>query len=92
MKSILVAVLSSSIFIVLSFSLSGFRQEENSVASPQEAASLGEKLFFDAILSKDRSVSCASCHKREFAFADNVPFSSGIDGKPTKRNAPSAMN
>ncbi|MFM7857772.1 MAG: cytochrome-c peroxidase [Flammeovirgaceae bacterium] len=92
MKNILVAVLASLIFIVLAFSLSGFRQEENSVALPQEAASLGEKLFFDAILSKDRSVSCASCHKREFAFADNVPFSSGIDGKPTKRNAPSAMN
>ena len=36
---------------------------------------LGEKLFFDPILSLDNSISCASCHQPEFAFADNKPFS-----------------
>jgi cytochrome c peroxidase len=53
---------------------------------------LGEVLFFDPILSRDSSLSCASCHKPEFAFADNVAFSSGVFGKKGKRNTPSVMN
>jgi len=53
---------------------------------------LGKQLFFDPILSADSSVSCASCHKPEFYFADNVSFSIGIGGKLTKRNSPSVLN
>lgn len=53
---------------------------------------LGEKLFFDPILSKDSTLSCASCHKPEFAFADNVAISPGVEGKKGARNAPSVMN
>ena len=52
----------------------------------------GEKLFFDPILSKNRRISCASCHKPAFAFADNVPFSFGVDSLPGDRNTPSVMN
>lgn len=61
-------------------------------ADPKNAAELGEKLFFDPILSGDRSVSCASCHKPEHAFADDVPLSRGIGGQLGTRNTPSAMN
>ncbi|MEY3420420.1 MAG: hypothetical protein RIR48_705 [Bacteroidota bacterium] len=53
---------------------------------------LGEKLFFDPILSKDSTISCGSCHKPEFAFADNVAISPGVSGKKGLRNAPSVMN
>jgi len=53
---------------------------------------LGKKLFFDSILSRDYSTSCASCHKPEFAFADNVPTSIGIFKQAGSRNTPSAMN
>lgn len=53
---------------------------------------LGERLFFDPILSRDSTVSCASCHKPEFAFADNVALSSGIHGLKGERNTPSVMN
>ncbi|MCE3227844.1 MAG: cytochrome-c peroxidase [Bacteroidetes bacterium] len=53
---------------------------------------LGEILFFDPILSRDSSLSCGSCHKPEFAFADNVAFSKGVFGQATTRNTPSAMN
>jgi cytochrome c peroxidase len=59
---------------------------------PSTKEALGERLFFDPILSKNRAVSCASCHKPEFAFADNVPFSFGVDSAKGARNAPSAMN
>ncbi|MBL7918095.1 MAG: cytochrome-c peroxidase, partial [Bacteroidia bacterium] len=53
---------------------------------------LGEKLFFDPILSRDSSVSCASCHKPEFAFADNSPTSMGVFKRKGDRNTPSCMN
>jgi cytochrome c peroxidase len=55
-------------------------------------AGLGKKLFSERILSKDSSVSCASCHKPEYAFADTVAFSTGIGGKLTSRNTPSVLN
>ncbi|HMD00202.1 MAG TPA: cytochrome c peroxidase [Ferruginibacter sp.] len=55
-------------------------------------AALGKKLFSEKMLSKDSSVSCASCHKPVYAFADTVAFSVGIGGKLTKRNTPSVLN
>lgn len=53
---------------------------------------LGEMLFFDPILSEDSSISCASCHKPAFAFADTSAFSKGVHGRIGNRNTPSAMN
>lgn len=43
------------------------------------AVDLGKALFFDPSLSKDYSVSCASCHLPEYAFSDTVAISSGVD-------------
>jgi cytochrome c peroxidase len=53
---------------------------------------LGELLFNEKLLSLDSTVSCASCHKPEYAFSDTSAFSIGIGGKPTKRNTPSVLN
>ena len=58
----------------------------------EREVTLGEKLFFDKILSKDHSISCASCHIPQFAFADTVAFSLGVQGKIGNRNTPSCMN
>jgi len=55
-------------------------------------AQLGEALYFDPILSRDSTVSCASCHKPEFAFADNTPVSVGVYHQKGTRNTPSSMN
>lgn len=52
-----------------------------------QKAGLGRVLFYDKNLSKDRSVSCASCHKQSKAFSDDVAFSLGIEGKRTARNS-----
>lgn len=49
-------------------------------------------LFEEKMLSLDSSVSCASCHKPEFAFADTTAFSRGIHGTLTQRNTPSVLN
>jgi cytochrome c peroxidase len=53
---------------------------------------LGRKLFFDPILSKDRSVACASCHDPNHGFASKEPKALGIGGKRGRRNAPSLLN
>lgn len=53
---------------------------------------LGKVLFFDQRLSRDQSVSCASCHLQELAFTDGFPQSVGIDGRIGLRNAPTLAN
>ncbi len=53
---------------------------------------LGKMLFYDNIMSVDTSQSCASCHKQEFAFSDNVAVSPGVGGKLGRRNAPTLAN
>lgn len=61
-------------------------------AGIKNSAQLGKKLFSEKILSKDSTVSCASCHKPQFAFADTAAFSVGIGGRLTNRNTPSVLN
>ena len=53
---------------------------------------LGRQLFEDPILSIDSSISCASCHKSQFAFADNLTVSPGVEGRLGVRNSPSLLN
>lgn len=79
------------LIIVLSFTIS-FTIKSNPETEPTNIAELGERLFFDPILSLDSTISCASCHKPEIAFADNVAISPGVGGALGKRNAPSVMN
>jgi cytochrome c peroxidase len=52
-----------------------------------DKATLGRVLFYDKSLSSDKSVSCATCHKQELAFSDDVAFSPGAEGKVTTRNS-----
>jgi cytochrome c peroxidase len=63
-----------------------------SIETPTTAAELGEKLFFDPVLSLDTTISCASCHIPAFAFADTTQFSQGVNGQVGTRNTPSSMN
>lgn len=52
------------------------------VANPitDAGATLGRVLFYDKKLSIDNSISCASCHKQEFAFGDTAVQSLGVAG------------
>lgn len=50
-------------------------------------ATLGRVLFYDKDLSVDGSISCASCHQQELAFADNVSLSTGVHDNLTDRNS-----
>ncbi len=58
----------------------------------KERIALGQRLFFDPIMSRDRTVSCASCHKPELAFTDGLPLSKGIRDQEALRNAPTLTN
>jgi len=57
-----------------------------------EKAALGKRLFFDKILSSDRTVSCATCHDPERAFADTKALAVGISGRIGKRHSPALIN
>ena len=59
--------------------------EKNRVT--EKGVNLGRHLFYDPILSLDSTISCASCHKQEFAFSDGAKkFSTGINNQQQTRN------
>lgn len=59
----------------------------------KEGVLLGNKLFFDKILSKDNSQSCGSCHNQSLAFTDNQKaLSVGVRGLEGKRNSMPIFN
>jgi cytochrome c peroxidase len=49
-------------------------------------------LFYDPLLSRDRSQSCANCHLQVNGFSDSDRFSIGVEGLPGKRQAMSVFN
>jgi len=53
---------------------------------------LGRKLFFDPILSHDRTVACATCHRPDHGFASPDARPLGIGGRRAARRAPSLFN
>ena len=58
-----------------------------------EGFELGRKLFYDPILSRDSSISCASCHFQATGFAHvDHELSHGIEGKVGNRNALALQN
>jgi cytochrome c peroxidase len=53
---------------------------------------LGKELFQSTLLSKDNTISCASCHKLEQGGVDNLQLSVGIEGNIGTRNSPTVLN
>lgn len=59
----------------------------------EEGFQLGRNLFYDPILSKDNTISCASCHLQQTGFAHvDHDLSHGIEGKIGTRNSLSLQN
>lgn len=58
----------------------------------EKKAALGKELFFDTLLSKDNTISCASCHLLQEGGDDNLRFSFGIKGQKGTINAPTVYN
>lgn len=57
-----------------------------------EALLLGRRLFYDAILSRDGTRSCASCHLPNRSFADTTRQSRGVAAGIGIRNTPAIVN
>lgn len=57
-----------------------------------EKVALGRQLFYDARLSGDGSVACASCHQPGLAFTDGRGRAKGIQGNIHPRSAMSLTN
>lgn len=55
-------------------------------------ATLGRVLFYETQMSMNNRVSCGSCHKQAFGFADNAAKSLGFDNRLTKRNSQAILN
>lgn len=53
---------------------------------------LGKQLYFDPRISKNTTVSCATCHNPEKGWTDNLTTSTGIFGQKGGRNAPTVLN
>ena len=58
----------------------------------KEKVRLGRRLFFDPILSENKTVACASCHQPDHGFASPDKLAIGINGAVGKRNVPSIIN
>lgn len=69
-----------------------YKFETNNFYSP-DGIELGKMLFFDKNLSKDKTISCASCHFPSAAFAHpGFSVSPGVQGRLGRRNSPALFN
>ena len=57
-----------------------------------EKVELGKLLFFDPRLSRDNTISCASCHKPELVWTDGTKLSLGIANQLSSRNSMTIIN
>ena len=70
----------------------GLQPLPESVEEDAVKVALGEKLFHDVRLSKDNSISCASCHDLEKGGTDQRQFSVGVNDAVGDINAPTVLN
>ena len=61
-------------------------------APTMESWRLGRRLFFDPVLSSDRTISCASCHQPTKWFSDGLQEAKGVGGQTGRRNTPGILN
>ncbi|NQU20098.1 MAG: c-type cytochrome [Candidatus Nealsonbacteria bacterium] len=57
-----------------------------------EKIALGRLLYFDKRLSKDGTISCATCHDPKVAWTEDRATSKGIDGQIGGANSPTVIN
>ncbi|HUG91715.1 MAG TPA: cytochrome c peroxidase [Planctomycetaceae bacterium] len=53
---------------------------------------LGKQLYFDPRLSRDGTISCASCHDPKKGYSNGEQFAKGVGGKLGDRNSPTVIN
>ncbi len=63
---------------------------DNSMSAAKVA--LGRRLFYDADLSIDGTLSCATCHEQHRAFTEGNATHPGVGGVPGRRNVMALAN
>ena len=53
---------------------------------------LGKQLFYDVRLSRNKQMSCATCHKPDLFFIDGLPKARGLNNKVLTRNTPTLLH
>jgi len=79
-------------FTTILFSSEPIEPIPQSVKVNKQKAELGKELFFDPLLSRDKTVSCATCHILQDGGDDNLRHSFGIKGQEGPINAPTVYN
>lgn len=64
---------------------------ENNKPSAEKIA-LGKQLYFDKRLSRDDTISCASCHDPKKGWSNDDAFATGIKGQRGGRSSPTIIN
>lgn len=57
-----------------------------------EKVALGKQLFSDPVLSKDNSISCASCHSFSLAGSNGLAVAIGVGGAVNRISSPTVFN
>jgi cytochrome c peroxidase len=57
-----------------------------------ERVALGRELFFEKRLSRDGTLSCATCHDPDLGYTDKNPVAVGVGGQKGKRRTPRLIN
>jgi len=67
------------------------RVPANNPTTPAKAE-LGRRMFYDADLSADGTMACATCHEQHRGFGDGNATHAGVHGDPARRNVPGLAN
>jgi cytochrome c peroxidase len=89
-ESVIRLLLAAGIVIPLGLDLYMPVPEDNPITAKK--IELGRRLFFDRRLSRDGSISCATCHDPGRAFSDGRAVAVGVFGREGRRNAPAIVN
>jgi len=76
------------------FQFAAIESDNNPINNPisNNGSFLGRVLFYEKKLSKNSTVSCASCHVQENGFSDSRIFSEGFEKGLTRRHSMSLAN
>jgi len=81
------------VFFVISIALGACTpRQPNEDRQRAALIAVGKKVFTDKTLSRDGTISCASCHQSDRFFTDSKPVSIGLNAQSGTRNAPSLLD
>lgn len=92
MKLICIASIAMAASITVPLGLDRFIPAPTGNPLTPESIALGKNLFSDTRLSRNQTISCATCHDPRFAFSDALPKAKGIQGLIGNRRSPRLAN